>query len=208
MSENIISAFLHSIYIKPQLELSLHLAKWCSLELARSGTINNPRGGAFALYIRPHRGAFVQLKCPHPRGFAIQERNANAWRLAQGGGGGMGAAEFDWCIIIENRKGRRTLKVSKNYYYPLPLPQPLPLQQLLLATATTTTATIAAAAATIQLLILLVMRHDVIKVEFSLFSAQVFLCGLQGRMYIWTDRPQLVGVCSSGSLLRRGLSGR
>ena len=44
------------------------------------------RGGAFALFLRPHRGAFGSLSVPTPEEFAIQEKkNANARGLARGG---------------------------------------------------------------------------------------------------------------------------
>ena len=49
------------------------------------------RGGAFALFLRPHPGAFRQLMCPHSGEFAhFFFKNANARELAQGGGGGGG----------------------------------------------------------------------------------------------------------------------
>ena len=51
--------------------------------------------GAFALFFRPHPGG--QLKSPHPREFAIQDKkNANARGSARrGGGGGLGAGGID-----------------------------------------------------------------------------------------------------------------
>ena len=52
-------------------------------------------GRAFALFLRPHPGAFKQLMCPHPREFAhFFQQNANAQGLARGGGG-MGTAGID-----------------------------------------------------------------------------------------------------------------
>ena len=58
------------------------------------------RGGAFAFFLRPHPGAFRQLMCPHPGEFAHSfKQNANAPGLARGGGG-MGTAGIDWCIIL------------------------------------------------------------------------------------------------------------
>ena len=43
------------------------------------------RDGAFALFLRPHLGAFRQLMCPHRGEFAhFFQKNANA----RGGGGG------------------------------------------------------------------------------------------------------------------------
>ena len=46
-------------------------------------------GRAFALFLRPHPGAFRQFMCPHPREFAhFFQKNANALGLAPGGGGG------------------------------------------------------------------------------------------------------------------------
>ena len=32
--------------------------------------VDDPGGGAFALFLRPHPGAFRQLMCPHPGEFA------------------------------------------------------------------------------------------------------------------------------------------
>jgi len=53
----------------------------------------DPGGGAFALFLRPHRGAFGGLSVPTP-GYLPSERkkNANARGLARGG---MGAAGID-----------------------------------------------------------------------------------------------------------------
>ena len=45
-------------------------------------------GGAFALFLRPYPGEFAHFK----------KKNANARGLARGGGG-MGTAGIDWCII-------------------------------------------------------------------------------------------------------------
>ena len=43
-------------------------------------------GGAFALSLRPHPGAFRHLMCPHPGEFAqFLKKNANAPGLARGG---------------------------------------------------------------------------------------------------------------------------
>jgi len=54
---------------------------------------DNPGGGAFALFLRPHPGVFRQLMCPHAGEFAhLFKKNANARGLAQGG---MGTAEID-----------------------------------------------------------------------------------------------------------------
>ena len=48
-------------------------------------------GGVFALFLRPHPGAFRQLMCPHPREFAQlkkkQKKDANARGLAREGDG-------------------------------------------------------------------------------------------------------------------------
>ena len=53
---------------------------------------DDTRGGTFALFLRPHPGAFRRLMCPHPREFAhFKKKNANARGLAPGGGG-MGTA--------------------------------------------------------------------------------------------------------------------
>ena len=49
----------------------------------------------------PTRGIW-QLKCPHPREFAIQgQKNANA--RGQSGWGGLGAGGIDWCIIRSSK---------------------------------------------------------------------------------------------------------
>ena len=49
---------------------------------------DDPRGGAFALILRLHPGAFRQLMCPHPREFVhFFLKNANARGLARGEGG-------------------------------------------------------------------------------------------------------------------------
>ena len=49
---------------------------------------DDPGGGAFALFLRLHPGAFRQLMCPHPDEFAqFFKKNANARGLARGGGG-------------------------------------------------------------------------------------------------------------------------
>ena len=54
---------------------------------------DDPRGGAFALFLRPHPGAFRQLMCPHTGEFAqVFEKNANARGLAREG---MGTAGID-----------------------------------------------------------------------------------------------------------------
>jgi len=51
----------------------------------------DPGGGAFALFLRPHRGAFGSLSVPNPGEFAIQEKKtANARGLARGGMGAVG----------------------------------------------------------------------------------------------------------------------
>ena len=38
------------------------------IELVLEG--DDPRGGAFVLFLHPHPGAFTQLMCPHPGEFA------------------------------------------------------------------------------------------------------------------------------------------
>ena len=49
---------------------------------------DDKRGRAFALFFRPHPGAFRQPMCPHPGEFAhFLKKNANARGLARGGGG-------------------------------------------------------------------------------------------------------------------------
>ena len=46
---------------------------------------NDPGGGAFALFLRPHPREFRQLMCPHPGEFAqFLKKNANARGLARG----------------------------------------------------------------------------------------------------------------------------
>ena len=45
--------------------------------------------GAFALFFRPHSGAFDSSRVPHPREFAIKGKNdANAQGSARGKGAG------------------------------------------------------------------------------------------------------------------------
>ena len=50
---------------------------------------DDTKGGAFALFLRPHPGAFRQLMllmCPHPGEFAhLKKKYANARGLALGG---------------------------------------------------------------------------------------------------------------------------
>ena len=54
---------------------------------------DDPGGGAFALFLRPHPRAFRQLICPHPGEFAqFFIKDANARGLARGG---MGTAGID-----------------------------------------------------------------------------------------------------------------
>jgi len=51
---------------------------------------DDPGGWAFALFLRPHPGAFRQLMCPHPGEFAhLFKKNANARGLARGRGDGI-----------------------------------------------------------------------------------------------------------------------
>jgi len=47
----------------------------------------DPRGGAFAFFLRPQPRAFRQLLCPHPREFAhlFKKKNANAPGVSRGG---------------------------------------------------------------------------------------------------------------------------
>ena len=60
------------------------------------------RGGAFALFLCPHPVAFRQLMCLHPGVFDhFFFKNANDRGLA-GGGGEMGTAGIDWCIMRES----------------------------------------------------------------------------------------------------------
>ena len=56
---------------------------------------DDTKGGAIALILRPHPGAFRQLMCPHPREFAhFLKKNANALGLARGGGGAWALLEL------------------------------------------------------------------------------------------------------------------
>ena len=53
-------------------------------------------GRGFALFLRPHPGAFRQFMCHHPREFAhFFQKNANARGWPGGGGGGGGA----WALL-------------------------------------------------------------------------------------------------------------
>jgi len=48
---------------------------------------DDPGGGAFALFLRPHPRAFRQLMCPHPGEFAhLFKKNANVRGVSLGGG--------------------------------------------------------------------------------------------------------------------------
>jgi len=53
-----------------------------------------PGGGAFALFLCPHCGAFGSLSAPTPGNLPSKKKNANAR-----GGGGMSPAGIDRCII-------------------------------------------------------------------------------------------------------------
>jgi len=55
----------------------------------------DPRGGAFALFLRPYCGALGSLSAPAPGNLPSKKKNANAQGLAQVRGGGMGAAGID-----------------------------------------------------------------------------------------------------------------
>ena len=53
-------------------------------------------GRGIPFFFRPHPGGIWQLKCPHPREFAIQGRkNANARGSARRGGGGEDWAQLE-----------------------------------------------------------------------------------------------------------------
>ena len=55
---------------------------------------DDTRGGAFALFFRPHPGTFKQLMCPHSGEFAhFSLNNVNARGLAPGGGMGTAGIE-------------------------------------------------------------------------------------------------------------------
>ena len=63
----------------------------------------------FAFKTYPGGGAFALFFHPHPREFATQnKKSANARVLARGGGG-MGAAEIDWCITKKGCGYRSTV---------------------------------------------------------------------------------------------------
>ena len=56
-------------------------------------------GRAFALFLRPHPGAFRQLMCPHPREFAhFFQKNANAR------GGGWALLELTDALPVEHQE--------------------------------------------------------------------------------------------------------
>ena len=55
---------------------------------------DDPGGGEFALFLRPHPGAFRQLMYPHPKEFA------HFFKKMLMPGGGMGIAGIDWCIRV------------------------------------------------------------------------------------------------------------
>ena len=68
-------------------------------------------GGAFALFLHPHLGAFRQLMCPHPGEFAHLKKKK---MLMPGGypargGGGMGTAGIDLRIKLPSstKPGKR-----------------------------------------------------------------------------------------------------
>ena len=60
---------------------------------------DDTRNGAFALFLRPHPGAFRQLMGPYRGEFAhfFKKKYAYVRELAGGGRGGMGTAGIDWC---------------------------------------------------------------------------------------------------------------
>ena len=61
-------------------------------------------GRVFALFLRPHPGAFRLLMCPHPGEFAhFLKKNASARGLARGGGG-MGTAGIDTDALVTAHK--------------------------------------------------------------------------------------------------------
>ena len=69
------------------------------------------RGGAFALFLRLHPGAFRQLMCPHPGEFAhLFSKMLMPGGLARGG---MGTARIDWCIIVFQLRSQES-KLFKN----------------------------------------------------------------------------------------------
>ena len=47
--------------------------------------VDDPGGGAFVLFLRPHPGAFRQLLCPHPGEFAHFFKKMLMPGLARGG---------------------------------------------------------------------------------------------------------------------------
>ena len=56
--------------------------------------------GAFALFFRTHPGGFDSSRVPTPGNLPSKaKKNANARGSAREGGGALGAAGIDWCII-------------------------------------------------------------------------------------------------------------
>ena len=76
--------------------------------------------GICPVFSSPPRGIW-QLKCPHPREFAIQGKKM-LMPGAQTGEGevGLGAAGIDWCIIetkIATQGRTRTFRILISYHY-------------------------------------------------------------------------------------------
>jgi len=57
---------------------------------------DDPGGGAFALFLRPHPGALRQLMCPHPEEFAhLFKKKCKCPGVSPGGGGKWATGEFN-----------------------------------------------------------------------------------------------------------------
>ena len=75
--------------------------------------------GAFALFFRPHLGGFDSSRVPIPGNLPSKAKKMLMLRgqPGRGGGGGgvLGAARIDWCIILKNFKGL-WLRNNNNYF--------------------------------------------------------------------------------------------
>ena len=57
--------------------------------------------GAFAVFFRPHPGGFDSSRVPSPRSLPSKAKKILLpGGQPRGGGGGLGAAGIDWCIIF------------------------------------------------------------------------------------------------------------
>ena len=74
-------------------------------------------GRAFALFLRPHPGAFRKLMCPHLREFAhFFQKNANARGLARGGRGGGAWALLELTDALLGLKPSGHFKVNSLFH--------------------------------------------------------------------------------------------